>query len=100
MKEALCSPKSRFLQEPHGVTSQKTPFFIVTAVKTSNLSKTIFGKYADLTGIHVLTSDHFTSTLFPAQMKGLLKCSLETFHTAMSQPQWQMLIGKYSSIFW
>jgi hypothetical protein len=27
----------RFLQEPHAVTSQKTPFFIVTAVKTSNL---------------------------------------------------------------
>jgi hypothetical protein len=23
---------------PHGVTSQKTPFFIVTAVKTSNLT--------------------------------------------------------------
>jgi hypothetical protein len=23
----------------HGVTSQKTPFFIVTAVKTSNLTK-------------------------------------------------------------
>jgi hypothetical protein len=31
-------PKCRFLQEPHGVTSQKTPFFIVTAVKTSNLT--------------------------------------------------------------
>jgi hypothetical protein len=30
-------PKRRFLQEPHVVTSQKTPFFIVTAVKTSNL---------------------------------------------------------------
>jgi hypothetical protein len=30
-------PKNRFLQEPHGVTSQKTPFFIVTDVKTSNL---------------------------------------------------------------
>jgi hypothetical protein len=30
--------KRRFLQEPHGVTSQKTPFFIVTAVETSNLS--------------------------------------------------------------
>jgi hypothetical protein len=29
---------SGFLQEPHGVTTQKTPFFIVTAVKTSNLS--------------------------------------------------------------
>jgi hypothetical protein len=28
-----------FLQEPHGITSQKTPFFIVTAVKTSNLTK-------------------------------------------------------------
>jgi hypothetical protein len=24
--------------EPHGVTTQKTPFFIVTAVKTSNLT--------------------------------------------------------------
>jgi hypothetical protein len=32
-------PKRRFLQEPHGVTSQMTPFFIVTAVKTSNLIK-------------------------------------------------------------
>jgi hypothetical protein len=29
----------KFLQEPHGVTSQKTPFFIVTAVKISNLTK-------------------------------------------------------------
>jgi hypothetical protein len=27
-----------FLQEPNGVTSQKTPFFLVTAVKTSNLA--------------------------------------------------------------
>jgi hypothetical protein len=25
-----------FVQEPHSVTSQKTPFFIVIAVKTSN----------------------------------------------------------------
>jgi hypothetical protein len=25
-------------QEPHGVTTQKTPFFIVTAVKASNLT--------------------------------------------------------------
>jgi hypothetical protein len=36
MKEAQVPPKRRFLQEPHGVTTQKTPFFIVTAVKTSN----------------------------------------------------------------
>jgi hypothetical protein len=28
----------RFLQEPHDITSQQTPFFIVTAVKTSNLT--------------------------------------------------------------
>jgi hypothetical protein len=25
-------------EDPHGVTSQKTPFFIITAVKTSNLT--------------------------------------------------------------
>jgi hypothetical protein len=31
-------PKRRLLKEPHGVTSQKTPFFIVAAVKTSNLT--------------------------------------------------------------
>jgi hypothetical protein len=28
----------RFLQEPHGVTSQKTAFFIVTAMKHGNVS--------------------------------------------------------------
>jgi hypothetical protein len=31
-------PKRRFLQEPHGVTFQKTAFFIVTAVKISHLT--------------------------------------------------------------
>jgi hypothetical protein len=30
---------SETLVLPHGVTSQKTPFFIVTAVKTSNLAE-------------------------------------------------------------
>jgi hypothetical protein len=34
-------PKRRFLQEPNGVTSQKTIFFIVTAVETSNLTSVI-----------------------------------------------------------
>jgi hypothetical protein len=29
----------RFLRKPQGVTPQKTPFFIVTAVKTSNLTE-------------------------------------------------------------
>jgi hypothetical protein len=38
IKEALSSSKSRLLQQPHGVTTQKTPNFIVTAVKTSSLT--------------------------------------------------------------
>jgi hypothetical protein len=38
MKEAPGSSETWFLQEPHGVTTQKTPFFIVTAVNTSNLT--------------------------------------------------------------
>jgi hypothetical protein len=33
--------KRRFLQEPHCVTFQKTPFFIVSAVKTSNLTNSL-----------------------------------------------------------
>jgi hypothetical protein len=39
MKEALGSSETSVLKEPHGVISQKTPFFIVTAVKTSNLRR-------------------------------------------------------------
>jgi hypothetical protein len=34
-------PKRRFTQDLHGATSQKTAFFIVTAVKTSNLTDVI-----------------------------------------------------------
>jgi hypothetical protein len=33
------------LQVPHGVTTQNTPFFIVTAVKTSNLTYKILLKH-------------------------------------------------------
>jgi hypothetical protein len=29
-------PKRPFLQGPYSITSQKTPFFIVTVMKTSN----------------------------------------------------------------
>jgi L-alanine-DL-glutamate epimerase-like enolase superfamily enzyme len=32
------SEKRQILQDPHGVTSQKTAFFIVTAVETLNLT--------------------------------------------------------------
>jgi hypothetical protein len=39
MMEAICSSETRFLQESHGVTSQETAFFIVTTVKTSNLTE-------------------------------------------------------------
>jgi hypothetical protein len=38
METLSSSETSVFLQEPHGVTSQKTPFFIITALKTSNLT--------------------------------------------------------------
>jgi hypothetical protein len=36
MMEAICSSETSVLTEPHGVTPQKTTFFIVSAVKTSN----------------------------------------------------------------
>jgi hypothetical protein len=39
MMKALSSSKHWFLQEPHCVTSLKMPFFIVTAVKTSNVTQ-------------------------------------------------------------
>jgi hypothetical protein len=45
MKERYVPPKLRLLQVPHGVTSQKTPFFVVTAVKTSNLTWHNFAFY-------------------------------------------------------
>jgi hypothetical protein len=38
LMEVLFPLKSQFLQQPYGVTPQKTPFFIVTAMKTSNLT--------------------------------------------------------------
>jgi hypothetical protein len=38
MMEALSSSATWFLQEPHGVLPQKGAFFIINAVKTSNLT--------------------------------------------------------------
>jgi hypothetical protein len=40
MKEALSSSETSVLTEPHGVTFQKTPFFIDTAMKTSHFTST------------------------------------------------------------
>jgi hypothetical protein len=39
MKEALSSSETSVFQEQHGVISQKTLFFIVTAVRTSSLTR-------------------------------------------------------------
>jgi hypothetical protein len=36
--EAMLSSETSVLTEPHGVTSQTTAFFIVTAVKTSDIT--------------------------------------------------------------
>jgi hypothetical protein len=41
-------PKCRFTHDLHSDTSQKTAFFIVTAVKTSNLNKNSFPVSKDL----------------------------------------------------
>jgi hypothetical protein len=38
MMKAICSSETSVLTKPHGVTSQKTEFFIATAMKTSNLT--------------------------------------------------------------
>jgi hypothetical protein len=48
------------LQEPHSVTSQKTPFFIVTAVKTSSLTGRKFFREPFQTLKAVRLESHFT----------------------------------------
>jgi hypothetical protein len=40
MKEALSSSETRFLQEPHGVTSQKTPIFLIVVSVAGSLNNT------------------------------------------------------------
>jgi hypothetical protein len=45
MKEAISTSETSVLtRATHGVTSQKTPFFIVTAVKTSNFKYYFWSK--------------------------------------------------------
>jgi hypothetical protein len=41
MMEAISSSETSVLTTPHGITSHKTAFFIVIAVKTSNLEKVV-----------------------------------------------------------
>jgi hypothetical protein len=59
MMEALSSSETSVLQQPHGVTSQKTAFFIVTAVKTSN--RTTFDRTARCYTLLVFCIHFFSS---------------------------------------
>jgi hypothetical protein len=56
------APKHRILQEPHGVKSQKTPFFIVTTVKTSNLTETYFNFFTECYPVKVITTYSYIPT--------------------------------------
>jgi hypothetical protein len=57
-------PKRRFTQDLHGVRSQKTAFFIVTAVITSNLTSHLFHlSHGLLCHTHIYTS-FFTDDLY------------------------------------
>jgi hypothetical protein len=54
-------PKRRFTQDLHGTTSQKTAFFVVTAVKTTNLTR-----YSLLCVTMYLIEDVVTKAAFKA----------------------------------
>jgi hypothetical protein len=65
-------PKRRFIQDVHGATSQKTAFFIATAVKTSNLPDMILtglkfwnALYLTLNSIHVTSELIVSLNLLP-----------------------------------
>jgi hypothetical protein len=76
MMDALSSPKHRFLQKAHGVTSQKTAFFIATAMKTSNLIYHFFQA-------HLFQSEH--GLLFIFKMNTLIPLKLTMLHGVTSQ---------------
>jgi hypothetical protein len=63
INEALSSSETSVHTEPHGVTSQKTPFFIVTAVKTSNLTIIIMNQIEDAVCSESSLLWHHTGTL-------------------------------------
>jgi hypothetical protein len=49
MMEVIVPPKHRFILEPHGITSQKKAFFIVTAAETSKFTfENDFNKLLDV----------------------------------------------------
>jgi hypothetical protein len=72
MKEALVPRKRSFLQEPHGVTSQKTPFFIVTAVKTLYLTSVVLMiEFFVATEVIIVSPTNFSLNFVPTSFKCL-----------------------------
>jgi hypothetical protein len=68
----MMEAKRWFLQEPHAVTSQQMAFFIVTAVKTPNLTHwfSVFVKnYIQIVNSHTLFLSSFLVQERPCSMK-------------------------------
>jgi hypothetical protein len=76
--EAMRPPKRRFLREARQVTSQKTAFFKVTAVKNSNLTnQSALGKY--LHSSH--TDNYLKSASTFSVITGLWNLIVDKAHT-------------------
>jgi hypothetical protein len=73
-------PKRQFLQEPHAITFQKTAFFIVTAVNTSNLAHYV----------KLLVSCISSETPVIIQPTHYCVCSLKSFKSwgSLPRPSW------------
>jgi hypothetical protein len=72
MMEVIRSPKRRYTQDLQGATSQKTAFFIVTAMKTSNLTIAFFYHFL----VNFFLSLHFLSYLFLFRLHILLPLNI------------------------
>jgi hypothetical protein len=90
MMEALRSSKTLFLQEPHGVTSQKMACFMVTAVKTSKLTT------------FLMFSRYLQRTYLPSCSQSKLEkrggTDLRNLH--LLSPHEQLLSGPYPSLLY
>jgi hypothetical protein len=85
-----CTLRNFFLQDPHGVTTQKTPFLIVTTVKTSNLTKcTLFGK---------LKVRNYPQKYKQAPKKGWRICAPNTWRWKEFRAQWKIPIYEVQCI--